>query len=96
MTRIRQFAVPFAAVLALLGSATVLHAQSATLAWDANTEPDVSGYRLYYGTKTHTYSKTIDVGKVTTYKVAGLDVSQNYFFAVQAYNTAGLSSGLSG
>jgi hypothetical protein len=77
------------------GGAANAYAQQATLAWDANTESDVAGYRVYYGTRPGQYGPAIDVGKVTKYTVNGLDQSLNYYFAVQAYSSAGLSSALS-
>jgi hypothetical protein len=82
-------------LLMALGAPSVLHAQSVTLAWDANTEPDIAGYRLYFGTTPGAYPNVIDVHNVTTYQLTGLDVSQNFYFAVQAYSTSGLSSELS-
>jgi hypothetical protein len=67
-------------------------AQSVTLAWDANTEPQVAGYRVYYGTSSGSYTQNIDAGNNTTATVSGLDVSQDYYFAVRAYdNTGGMS-----
>ena len=88
-------AIAFATTVILTGSASVVHAQTATLAWDANSEPDVTGYRLYYGTSSGNYNQQVDVGKVTVFTVSGLDLSVDYFFAVQAYTAAGLQSGLS-
>lgn len=82
-------------VAVLLTGPASVYAQQATLKWEANTEPDVTGYRVYYGTRSGTYLPPIDVGKVTTYTVSGLDVSLDYFFAVQAYASTGLSSALS-
>ena len=52
-----------------LGSA---QAGQATLAWDPNTEPELAGYKVYYGTAAGTYGTPIDVGNVTTYTVPGL------------------------
>ena len=37
------------------------------LAWDANTESDVAGYKVYYGTNSKSYEGSVDVGNVTTY-----------------------------
>ena len=65
------------------------------LAWDANTEPDLSGYKLYYGTASGTYGTPINVGNVTTYTVTGLTDGQTYYFAVTAYDSVGNESGYS-
>jgi len=65
-----------------------------TLAWDPNTETDLAGYKLYIGTASRTYGPPILLGKVTTYTVTNL-APGTYYFAVTAYNTAGLESGFS-
>jgi len=65
------------------------------LAWDANTEPAVSGYKLYYGTATRTYGAPVGVGNVLTYTATGLADGQTFFFAVTAYDTFGNESGYS-
>jgi hypothetical protein len=72
-------------------------AQAATLrlAWDANPETDVIGYRVRYGTASRSYSVTIDVGNRTTFAIPNLAHGVRYYIAVQAYNRAGLSSALS-
>jgi hypothetical protein len=95
MTLRFRAAILFTAMLALFGTATAVHAQTATLAWDASADSTVTGYRLSYGTRTGNYTKTIDVGNVTQYTVTGLEFSLDYFFAIQAYNSAGLVSSYS-
>jgi hypothetical protein len=65
---------------------------TATATWDANPESDIAGYKLSYGIATGVYTTLIDCGKVTTFVVPGLLTSTRYFFVLQAYNTAGLSS----
>ncbi len=65
------------------------------LTWDANTEADLAGYRVYYGTSSRNYTQVIDVGKVTSYTLNQLQENQPYFFAVTAYDTAGNESGYS-
>lgn len=69
-----------------------------TLAWDPSS-PDVAGYRLYYGTTSRlssgTYSDSIDVGNSTSRTVSDLIFGNTYFFAVTAYNEAGLESDFS-
>lgn len=81
-------------LLFLFYAAPSLYAVDVTLAWERNAEPDVLGYRIYYGIASRTYSRSIDVGNVTAYTVTGLGTGI-YFFAVTAYNAAGLESGYS-
>src|SRR4051812_24351176 len=88
-------AIVFTAILMLVGTASAVHAQQATLAWDASPDASVTGYRVSVGTGSAAYTRTIDVGKVTQYTVTGLDVSLNYYFAVQAYTGTGLMSAFS-
>ena len=70
-------------------------AAQVTLAWDPNTESDLAGYRVHYGTASNSYSVHIDVHNVTTYTVTGLTDGQTYYLAVTAYDTAGNESGYS-
>ncbi len=72
--------------LALLVSPMVAYGATVTLAWDANTEPDLAGYKIYYGTASGNYSDSIDVGDVTEYTVTGLDDGGTYYFAATAYD----------
>ena len=63
-----------------------------TLEWDPNSEPDLAGYKLYYGTASGNYTNAIDVGNQVTYTVTGLNPGVTYYFAVTAYNTSGFES----
>ena len=64
---------------------------TATLAWDAVTHPDLGGYRVYFGTASGTYFQAagngVDVGNATTYTVTGLSSGTRYHFAVKAYSS---------
>ena len=71
---------------------SVLGGQSVTLAWDANTEPDLAGYIVHYGAASGSYTNAVDVGNTTTATVSNLVESCTYYFAVTAYNTSGLES----
>jgi hypothetical protein len=80
------------AALLTLATGTV---SAQTVAWDPNPEPEVSGYRVYIGTESKTYTKQVDVGNQTSLSPSGVDWSKPAFFAVQAYTGGGLSSPLS-
>ncbi len=71
------------------------HCNQVTLTWDPNTEPDLAGYEIYYGTSSGNYQWNIDIGNVTTYTLYGLNVGVTYYIAATAYNTQGLQSGYS-
>ena len=58
-----------------------------TLAWNANTDPTLGGYRLYYGQASGNYTANVDVGKRTSYTLTGLTDGKTYYFAAKAYNT---------
>ncbi len=65
------------------------------LEWNANPEPDIGGYRVYYGTESGVYSKVQDVGNATEAVLSGLPVGPTYYCVLTAYNTLGLESGFS-
>jgi hypothetical protein len=83
------------ACLALLCFAQDGHSAQVTLAWDANTQPGITGYKIYYGTASGNYTSTLDVGNVTTYTVTGLNSVTNYCFAATCYNDYRTESGYS-
>ena len=66
-------------------------ATTATLAWNAVTDPSLSGYNVKVGTTSGLYSRTITLGKVTSYTVDSLTTGTTYYFSVTAYNSAGES-----
>ena len=67
---------------------------TASLSWNANTEPDLAGYKVYYGTVSGSYGSPTSVGNTTNYTVTGL-ANGSYFFAVTAIDTSGNESGFS-
>ena len=71
---------------------TAVQLTQANLAWDANTETDLAGYKIYYGTASGQYASVVDVGNQTTYTLAGLQVGRTYYISATAYNTSGLES----
>lgn len=71
----------------LFWSVPDLSADTVTATWDGNSESNIAGYILSYGTQPGTYATSIDVGNVTT-KQVNLNPGQGYYFVVQAYNTS--------
>jgi len=59
-----------------------------TLAWDMNSEPNVAGYKVYYGTASRNYDWFIDVGNVTQITLTDLPSGATYFFAATAYDNS--------
>ncbi len=70
---------------------------SATLTWNANTESDLAGYKIYRATAPGAYGAPIATlqGNVTSYVATGLQVGTTYYFVVTAYDTAGNESAYS-
>jgi fibronectin type 3 domain-containing protein len=72
---------------------------SYTLTWDANSEPDLSHYIIYWGTSSKVYNyNSGNIGLNTIY--TGTinipdDTKVTYFYAVTAVDTSGLESDFS-
>ena len=82
-------------VVLLFIIAKTANAGELTVSWEANTEDDLKGYKLYYGTSSRNYNTVVDVGNVVSYSLGGLAEGEVYFFAVTAYDTAYNESGFS-
>lgn len=63
--------------------------------WDANAEPDIAGYRVYFGLQSRQYESVVDVGLATQMLIPALEPGRLFYFAVTAYNTDGLESDFS-
>ena len=70
-------------------------AGSVDLEWDPNTEPELAGYKIYWGTSSGNYTFSKDVGKTTSYTVTGLDEGKTYYFVATAYDGSDNESGYS-
>ncbi len=84
----------FAVAITVLACSASALAADVTLAWDANTEADLAGYKIYYGTAPGVYGTPVTTGLQTTFTLTDLTPG-TYYFAVTAYNSAGLESGFS-
>src|SRR6476469_5283644 len=60
-------------------------ADTLTLMWDLNPEPDVTGYQVHIGVTPGVYTQTVDVGNTDTYAYTDAVTGQQYCFAVTAY-----------
>ena len=71
--------------------------RSVTLAWDQNpvtSDPATNtvGYLLHIGFASGIYAQTTNLGNTTSVVVSNLTSGTKYFFAVTAYNSAGIDS----
>jgi hypothetical protein len=82
------------AALLMLACSSQALAADVTLSWDPNSESNLAGYKLYYGTVSGTYGAPITLGLQTTYTITSLS-SGTYYFALTAFNTLGQESAFS-
>jgi len=68
-------------------------AANVQITWNANSDTDLAGYKVYYGTASKTYGAPIDVKNVTSYTLALTPATAaTYYFAITAYDTSGNES----
>lgn len=76
----------------------------AKLSWKANSEPDLAGYKIYYGIESRkgncpkdgAYENVVDVKNVISYTLNNLEVGKKYYFSVTSYDKSGNESCFSG
>lgn len=71
-----------------LAQGTLLYRGLVTIQWNANSEPDLAGYRVYHGTTSGFLPEFVDVGNVLTHQWNGLLPGFTHYFAVTAYDTS--------
>lgn len=83
--------------LVSLVSPTKLYAAQVTLAWNANTEPEVVGYKIYYGEASRSYPSFVKVEgrETTTCNISDLPDGRALYFAATAYDASGTESDFS-
>jgi hypothetical protein len=74
---------------------TYAFAYSLTFEWDPNTEEDLAGYIVYYGTSSREYNHDVDIGDYTSCTISGFEDGIRYYFAVTAYDEDGNESAFS-
>ena len=67
-------------------------AQSVSLSWSPNADTNVTGYAMYIGSSSGSYSSRLDVGTNTTSTLTGLSNGSTYYFVATAYDSAGVES----
>ena len=90
---VRQIKVVVATGFCLAFHLAALAGQSVSLAWDSSPDTNVTGYVVYSGNASGTYSSRVDVGTNTSTTVASLAEGSTYYFVVTAYNADGIESG---
>jgi hypothetical protein len=93
-----KFIIVSLAMFALMFCTRSALAGTATVSWNANTESDLAGYKVYYGTSARTasdpktcslcgYTSVINVGNVLSYVFDNLTDGVTYYFSVSALDT---------
>ncbi len=93
--RFCSWVIAFLFLIVVAGVSVDALAGQAALTWNPNTESDLAGYKLHYGTANANYTVHLDVHNVTSYTVTGLTDGQTYYFAATAYDSSGCESGYS-
>ena len=66
----------------------VCYSASLHLTWNGNTETDLAGYKVYYGTSPGSYGNPVVLGDVTEYELSGLEEGTLYYVALTAFDTS--------
>lgn len=69
--------------------------QTVRLAWDKSPDATVTGYKLYTGSASRSYTNLINVGTNLTGTASNVIAGRTYYFAATAYNSVGLESDFS-
>lgn len=88
-----------ACVLPACGGSSDADPNTAILVWDAVVNPNLAGYRVYYGTSPGSYEQAfgqgLEVGNVTIFAVTGLSSGKRYYFAATAFDSSNNESAFS-
>ena len=74
------------------------HAADITLKWTRNTEPDIAGYKIFYGIQSQAYDNVITINDTATepeqcqYTIYGLQEGQTYYIALKSFDLGGNES----
>ncbi len=82
-------------ILAFILIPSLVFAVTARVTWNRNTESDLAGYWVYYGTSPSNYDHLVGVSTTPSIDITGLEAGKTYYFAVTARDTSGNQSGFS-
>jgi Fibronectin type III domain len=83
------------AALMVLPMLVTAASTSTIITWNPSTDPNVTGYNIYYGTQSGNYTNEISVGNVTNAAVGNLSSGTTYYFAAKSRDDAGDQSAFS-
>ncbi|MGD8666783.1 MAG: fibronectin type III domain-containing protein [Desulfobacterales bacterium] len=92
---ISQSFLTILAIIFTLNLVPCCFASQITVAWDENSETDIAGYKVHYGTTSGNYEYIVDVGNTTSCSISGLTEGTTYYLAATAYNTNNVESNIS-
>lgn len=85
-----------------LAGQTDCFAETVEISWDANTEPTLAGYKVYYKSDSSALpfdgigavegASPVNVQNQTTATISGLDPNRTHHFSITAYDTSGAES----
>ncbi|HQI01919.1 MAG TPA: fibronectin type III domain-containing protein [Deltaproteobacteria bacterium] len=81
--------------MAITFFAQFAYAAGVMVSWAENSESDLAGYRVYYGTASRDYESSLDAGDFTSIEIDGLTPGNTYYIAVTAYDDQGNESDFS-
>ncbi len=84
----KQFAllVPILCFYVIVAVSSPITNPSVSLAWDASTSPEVTGYYIHYGVVSGYYTNKLDAGTNLHYTVGNLTQGKLYYFAATAHD----------
>ncbi len=91
----------FIALITYITLISTAFAGTLTISWNRNTEPDIAGYKIYYGTSSGNYPNVITIndtnnnGGQTQYTISGLLEGQTYYLAMKAFDRGNNESAFS-
>jgi len=62
------------------------------LQWDPSSNPDIAGYKVYWGYQSRSYYGSLNAGSSTAARISGLQPGKAYYFAVTGYGKGGSES----